>query len=162
MKLTKETLKRIIKEELESVINEQETEEAKEEAEEMLASPKADEVLSALASKPEIASALEAVLAQAKQTNESNNQGGGLYGPEDGSVAAKAVGATVAAGTMLSSPLLANIVVNSQAGKQLMDALAPYVSPALTSLGMSGAVMAGSVVAGMAIALASNEIGKKK
>lgn len=159
MKLTKETLKKIIKEELNHLILEQQAADAAEEAEELLDNPKADAVFGALAAKPEVAAALQDVLDQA-QLNEEYDDGGGLYGPEDGNVAAKVAGAGVAGATMMASPILASIVINSQAGQQLMDVLAPYIDPALTALGMGGAVMAGSVVAAMAIALASNEVGK--
>ena len=161
MKLTKESLKQIIKEELNHLMLEQQAEQSAEEAKEMLNSPKADAVFDALSAKPEVAAALQAVLNQAQQMNEQYDDGGGLYGPEDGSVAAKVAGAGVAGATMMSSPILASMVINSEAGKQLMDVLAPYIDPALTALGMGGAIMAGSVVAALAIALAANQVGKK-
>ena len=162
MKLTKQALKKIIKEELNHLMLEQQAKEVAEEAEELLDSPKADAVLTNLADKPEVAAALQAVLNQAQQMNEEYDDGDGLYGPEDGNVAAKVAGAGVAGATMMASPILASIVINSQAGQQLMDVLAPYIDPALTALGMGGAVMAGSVVAAMAIALAANEVGKRE
>ena len=161
MKLTSAQLKQIIKEELNHLMLEQQAEESAEEAKEMLDSPKADAVFDALSTKPEVAAALQAVLNQAQQVNEEYDDGGGLYGPEDGNVAAKVAGAGVAGATMMASPILASLVINSEAGKQLMDALAPYIDPALTALGMGGATMAGSVVAALAIALAVNQVGKK-
>jgi hypothetical protein len=161
MKLSKEQLKQIIKEELNHLMLEQQAEESAEEAKEMLASPKADTVFDALSAKPEVRAALQAVLNQAQQMNEEYDDGGGLYGPEDGNVAAKVAGAGVAGATMMASPILASVVINSPVGQQLMDALAPYVDPALTALGIGGATMAGSVVAALAIALAANQVGKK-
>ena len=55
MKLTKQTLKRIIKEELNHLMLEQQAEEAAVEAEELLRDPKASKVIDDLSKKPEVA-----------------------------------------------------------------------------------------------------------
>lgn len=162
MKLSSQTLKRIIKEELDHFLLEQKAQESIEGAEQVLDSPKADAVLSNLADKPEVEAALKDFLAHAQSKMNEEKDDGGLYGPEDGNVPAKLAGVSAAAGTLMASPMFASLVINSPAGQKLMSVLSPYIDPALTALGMGGATIAGSVAVAMAIALASNEIGKPK
>ena len=169
MKITKEPFKQIIKEELDNLMLEENEEmAAAAKAEKILKSRNKDVVLPILTAEPAVASALKAFMNDNAQQlraqqgmNEEYDDGSGLYGPGE-NPGIKFAGAAAGGGIMMASPMFASLVINSEAGKALMEALRPFVDPALTALGMGGATMAGAIALAMAVALAAGEAGSSK
>ena len=173
MKLTKQTLKRIIKEELNHLMLEQQAEEAAVEAEELLSDPKASKVIDDLSKKPEVAAALQDVIAQLQSQQMSEGYYAGKDDRETMGMYLRSKGAhpdqqadrqarhdddtgeLMAGGAFfgaMASPLVASMVMNSAAGAALVSALSPYMDGALVQLGVGAAAMGASVVIPMAIA----------
>ena len=139
MKLTKETLKRIIKEEIDHLMLEQKAEAAADDAEDLLKNPKAIKVMDKLDDKPEVAAAIDQVIAQL-QLNEEEDV--------DGSIVAG--GGFVGA---MASPMVSSMVMKSVAGKALIAAIAPYIGGGAATLGLGAAAVGGAVAIPMAIAM---------
>ncbi|HAI42547.1 MAG TPA: hypothetical protein DCM40_32810 [Maribacter sp.] len=173
MKLTKQTLKRIIKEELNHLMLEQQTEEAAIEAEELLSDPKASKVIDDLSKKPEVAAAVQDIIAQLQSqqmsegyyAGEDDRETMGMYLRSKGAHPDQQsdrqarhdddTGELMAGGAFfgaMASPLVASMVMNSAAGAALVSALSPYMDGALVQLGVGAAAMGASVVIPMAIA----------
>jgi hypothetical protein len=174
MRLTNETLKRIIKEELNHLMLEQKAEAVADKAEKILDNQKAQQAIQKdLDSKPEIAAALEKFMSELPQDMSEAYYGGDEEGMErylrskgahpdqqqrfDQNTDNDGTGELMAGGMFagaMASPMLASMVMHSDAGKQLVSALAPYIDPGLSQLLLGGGTMVGSVVAPAAAALA--------
>ena len=165
MKLTKETLKRIIKEELDYLMLEQQAEEAAEDAEEILSDPKADKVMDKLEDNPEVSAALDKVVAQLKGIMQEEYPGTSKrtsqedyeqYLRDKEAQDADTSGELAAGGGFvgaMATPVVLSTVMKSVAGKALIAALAPVVGSTAASIGLGLAATGGAFAVPMAIAM---------
>ena len=159
MKLTKETLKRIIKEEIDHLMLEEKAEQAAEKAEELLDSPKALKAMDRLEDDPKVAAALDQVIAQL-QMNESYSMDD--YQKHLDSKEQEVDGSVVAGGGFLgamASPVVASMVLKSAAGKALIAAIG---GGGAASLGVGALAAGGAVAIPMAIAMVLAKLDAKK
>ena len=131
MRMTKERLKKIIKEELENLAEEQKDQQAVEKAMDLKDSPKTQRIFDKMERDPEVQKAVQQLLAKMPMSEQFSNQQ-----PMDDSGAAPGRMAGALAGASMANPMALPVLLKSTAaGKALMSALVPI-------LGASGATLA--------------------